>query len=196
MHADHFCSKLDACPASAKKHQQQCSVRCFVQSSLGWAWSSINCLCGMNPLRVLIVAFILDNCCNAEWGDRSQIATITLAATYNPLGVTAGAILGHGICTGTAVLGGESMQFSWASISYACVWVSTGHADSWSVSNRALVPCYRANCLHLSHVTKCWCRPIISNEDLTENSGLVWRDAIPAVCCAQSIVCSMTSICK
>merc|ERR1719379_288980 len=43
----------------------------------------------------------------AEWGDRSQIATITLAAHQNPLGVIVGACLGHSICTSLAVFGGE-----------------------------------------------------------------------------------------
>ena len=43
----------------------------------------------------------------AEWGDRSQIATIALASAKNPLGVTAGGILGHSICTASACIGGR-----------------------------------------------------------------------------------------
>lgn len=35
----------------------------------------------------------------AEWGDRSQISTITLASTYDIYGVIFGASLGHFICT-------------------------------------------------------------------------------------------------
>lgn len=42
----------------------------------------------------------------AEWGDRTQIATITLAAAHNVVGVTLGAILGHTVCAMIAVLGG------------------------------------------------------------------------------------------
>merc|ERR1712216_254948 len=45
----------------------------------------------------------------AEWGDRSQIATIALAADYDPLGVTIGGVCGHAACTSAAVLGGKRM---------------------------------------------------------------------------------------
>ncbi len=43
----------------------------------------------------------------AEWGDRSQISTIILGARENIFGTVVGGTLGHGLCTGVAVLSGR-----------------------------------------------------------------------------------------
>merc|ERR1719316_877897 len=58
-----------------------------------------------NNRALLLQAFTLTFL--AEWGDRSQITTIALAAAKDPFGVTAGGILGHSFCTGLAVIGGR-----------------------------------------------------------------------------------------
>ena len=54
---------------------------------------------------VMVQAFTLTFV--AEWGDRSQIATIALAAAKNPYAVTLGGIIGHAMCTGGAVIAGN-----------------------------------------------------------------------------------------
>lgn len=42
-----------------------------------------------------------------EWGDRSQIATIAMAAGQDYWWVTVGSICGHSVCTAGAVIGGR-----------------------------------------------------------------------------------------
>ncbi|GAA5854170.1 hypothetical protein JCM8547_008253 [Rhodosporidiobolus lusitaniae] len=54
---------------------------------------------------IFIQAFILTFL--AEWGDRSQITTIALAAAHNVWIVTFGTTAGHAVCTGMAVIGGR-----------------------------------------------------------------------------------------
>jgi len=52
-------------------------------------------------LQALTMTFL------AEWGDRSQIATVILAAREDLMGVIVGGCLGHALCTGLAVMGGR-----------------------------------------------------------------------------------------
>ncbi|KAG7192297.1 uncharacterized protein KQ657_002016 [Scheffersomyces spartinae] len=54
-------------------------------------------------IQVFLMTFL------GEWGDRSQIATIALAAGSNYWAVIFGGIIGHGICTGGACIGGKLM---------------------------------------------------------------------------------------
>ncbi|XP_017847695.1 transmembrane protein 165 isoform X3 [Drosophila busckii] len=56
-------------------------------------------------MRILVQAFTMTFL--AEWGDRSQLTTIILAASKDIYGVIVGGILGHCICTGLAVIGGR-----------------------------------------------------------------------------------------
>jgi Ca2+/H+ antiporter, TMEM165/GDT1 family len=54
---------------------------------------------------VVLEAFVLTFV--AEWGDRTQIATMALAMQSNPVGVTLGGIAGHAVCSLIAVVGGR-----------------------------------------------------------------------------------------
>jgi Ca2+/H+ antiporter, TMEM165/GDT1 family len=57
------------------------------------------------PFAICLEAFVLTFV--AEWGDRTQFATIALAASNSAVGVTIGAISGHAICSLIAVIGGR-----------------------------------------------------------------------------------------
>lgn len=79
-----------------KKAVKEGKPRTFVQAALGMFFS-----------RLFLKAFTLTFL--AEWGDRSQIATIGLAAQEDVIGVSLGGILGHMACTGAAVMGGRHL---------------------------------------------------------------------------------------
>lgn len=55
--------------------------------------------------RIILQAFTMTFL--AEWGDRSQLTTIVLAAREDIYGIMVGGCLGHAICTGIAVIGGR-----------------------------------------------------------------------------------------
>jgi Ca2+/H+ antiporter, TMEM165/GDT1 family len=55
--------------------------------------------------KIILESFVLTFV--AEWGDRTQIATITLAAAQNAHGVMLGGIVGHTLCALIAVWGGK-----------------------------------------------------------------------------------------
>lgn len=72
-----------------------------------------------------------------EWGDRSQIATIAMAAGQDYWWVTGGAVSGHAVCTGVAVIGGRAIagKVSMRVGTYSSVSLNemtlTSHSNTW-----------------------------------------------------------------
>ncbi len=89
---------------------------------------SVSSAAGGENTKVFMQAFLLTFL--AEWGDRSQIATIALAAAKNPYGVTIGGCLGHSLCTGLAVIGGRMLasKISEKTVSFwgGCIFLAFG----------------------------------------------------------------------
>ncbi|KAG8930321.1 hypothetical protein FRC03_000645 [Tulasnella sp. 419] len=71
------------------------------QGTISGAKNFASLLLGPTFVQAFILTFL------GEWGDRSQIATIALAAAHNVYLVTIGTIVGHSVCTALAVLGGR-----------------------------------------------------------------------------------------
>lgn len=59
-----------------------------------------------SPIAIQIFSMVF----LAEWGDRSQLATIVLAAAQNPWGVALGASTGHAVCSLIAVWLGRALS--------------------------------------------------------------------------------------
>lgn len=77
------------------------------KSSLKSTLSGINNLFSLLLSPAWVQTFVMTFL--GEWGDRSQIATIAMAAGQDYWWVTGGALGGHAICTGVAVLGGKAI---------------------------------------------------------------------------------------
>jgi Ca2+/H+ antiporter, TMEM165/GDT1 family len=79
-----------SCPAAQEEALETISAASFSRAQ-PWAIFTKTCM----------MVFI------AEWGDRTQFATASLAAIYNPWVVTIGATLAHGFCAAIAVFSGK-----------------------------------------------------------------------------------------
>jgi putative Ca2+/H+ antiporter (TMEM165/GDT1 family) len=72
-----------------------------VKETSGWV-NLVNYIFSPTFVQIFTITFL------AEWGDRSQIGTIILAASSDyPINVILGTIIGHGICTALAVVCGK-----------------------------------------------------------------------------------------
>ena len=100
----HTNSRLPSPPESPASSRETSPTR---QSTIKNALAGINNLFSLLLSPAWVQTFVMTFL--GEWGDRSQIATIAMAAGQDYWWVTAGALGGHAICTAAAVLGGKAI---------------------------------------------------------------------------------------
>ncbi|EXJ95283.1 hypothetical protein A1O1_00403 [Capronia coronata CBS 617.96] len=100
----HTNGRLPSPPESPASSRESSPIR---GSMLNNVLAGVNNLCSLLLSPAWVQTFIMTFL--GEWGDRSQIATIAMAAGQDYWWVTAGALGGHAICTAAAVLGGKAI---------------------------------------------------------------------------------------
>lgn len=106
--------------------------------SMGGFLQGVGNLCSLLLSPAWVQAFVMTFL--AEWGDRSQIATIAMAAGQDYWWVTLGASCGHAICTGVAVIGGRAIagrvslkmgKFSFSFVSFVRLYMALTYVHSY-----------------------------------------------------------------
>ncbi|EDV21393.1 uncharacterized protein TRIADDRAFT_30261, partial [Trichoplax adhaerens] len=114
MSSDEGQEELEEVSAELKKREENMNIEVSAASTVDvesgairGAGSRLRRYFHLIVSPIFIQAFVLTFL--AEWGDRSQIMTIVLAAREDISGVTIGGILGHMLCTQLAVVGGRML---------------------------------------------------------------------------------------
>jgi putative Ca2+/H+ antiporter (TMEM165/GDT1 family) len=94
-------------PAPARSPSSSPDRAASPGSSFNGAMSGLNNLFSLLLSPAWVQTFVMTFL--GEWGDRSQIATVAMAAGSDYWWVTSGAIVGHGLCTAGAVIGGRAV---------------------------------------------------------------------------------------
>ncbi len=90
-------------PSSSSSRDHSPSRQSFLSNALTGINNLLSLLLSPAWVQTFVMTFL------GEWGDRSQIATIAMAAGQDYWWVVAGALGGHFICTGAAVVGGAAI---------------------------------------------------------------------------------------
>ena len=100
-------SRLPAPPDSPPSSSGSRSPSPSRGSSVAGALAGVNNLFSLLLSPAWVQTFVMTFL--GEWGDRSQIATIAMAAGQDYWWVTGGAVSGHALCTAAAVIGGRAI---------------------------------------------------------------------------------------